>query len=65
MIVQIDTLLESFGYSEMDKKLYMEMIENRGAEYTLNSLLRDLPDGYSRGSLRLKDINRRLNQLGC
>ena len=65
MLNQIEIILESYNYDESTKEMYREMIRQTSVEHAYESLLRDLPDGFARGRFQNKDINRRLNQLGC
>jgi hypothetical protein len=63
--MQIESLLSSYNFDEIARHHYMQMMDEKGVDFALESLIRDLPDGFAQGRLRLKDINKRLNQLGC
>ena len=65
MWIELENLLSSYNFDSYNLDMYFRMVEEVGIEFTLQSLIRDLPDGFAQGRLRLKDINKRLDQLGC
>ena len=62
---ELETLFDIYKFDEHLQYLFLKKIEEVGIDAVIEDVLLNLPDGFSCGRYRLKDIYRRLNQLGC
>lgn len=59
---ELEDLIEIY-HLEIMSNYYIELANECGSEYAVEMLLRDLPDGFTRGRYNLRDINRRLDYV--
>jgi len=64
-MTELETLFDIYAFDEHLRSLFLSKIDTLGIDAVIDDVLLNLPDGFSCGHYKDKDIHRRLNKMGC